>query len=81
MKFIPVIEDVNAPVPVPSLVLVDKIIVGFVLVLQITPRTVTLAPPSLEIFPPLDALVPVKEEITDEVRIGAVEVVKVTSFP
>lgn len=52
----------NEPVPVPSLVLLFKI-VGEVEVLQQTPRDVTAAPPSLVIVPPLIALVKVIEVI------------------
>ena len=39
---------VNEPAPVPSLVLVDKAIVGFWLVLQQTPLAVIAAPPLRE---------------------------------
>jgi len=45
------------PVPVPSIVLVDKAVVGFTAVLQQTPRAVTGAPPSLATLPPLVAVV------------------------
>ena len=51
-----VIFEVNAPVPVLLLVLVDKAMVGFWLIDQITPRAVTVAPPSADIFPPLVAV-------------------------
>ena len=53
----PVIALVNVPIPVPSVVLVDKAIVGFAVVLQQTPRTVTTAPPSLLMLPPQLAVV------------------------
>ena len=52
-----VIELVNIPVPVLSVVLVLKAVVGPVVVLQHTPRAVTEAPPSLVTFPPLVAVV------------------------
>ena len=48
---------VNVPIPVPLVVLVGKAIVGFGVVLQQTPRTVTAAPPSELITPPLPAVV------------------------
>ena len=48
---------VNAPVPVPSTVLVDNDTVGLAVVLQQTPLKFTLAPPSLLTFPPLEAVV------------------------
>ena len=53
----PVRELVKLPVPEPSVVLVLNEIVGFVDVLQQTPREVTDAPPSLVILPPLVAVV------------------------
>ena len=43
--------------PVPLVVLVDKAMVGFAVVLQQTPRAVTAAPPSVLMFPPLVAVV------------------------
>ena len=48
---------VNIPIPVPSVVLVDKAMVGFTVVLQQMPRAVTLAPPSAVTLPPLAAVV------------------------
>ena len=48
---------VNVPVPVPLVVLVLNAIVGFADVFQHIPRAVTNAPPSLDIFPPLAAVV------------------------
>ena len=75
---------VNIPVPVPLIVLVDKAIVGFAVVLQQTPRTVTAAPPSLLILPPLVAVVFVIAVIAVVVITGIVEVdtvVKVESPP
>jgi hypothetical protein len=52
-----VIELVNIPVPVLSVVLVLNAVVGPDVVLQHTPRAVIIAPPSLVIFPPLVAVV------------------------
>jgi hypothetical protein len=47
---------VKIPVPVPSTVLLSKV-VGLVVVLQQTPRAVTKAPPSAPTVPPLLAVV------------------------
>ena len=80
----PVIELVNVPIPVPSVVLVDKATVGFTVVLQQTPRTVTAAPPSEFIVPPLLAVVLVMADIAVVVITGMVEVdavVKIESPP
>ena len=52
----PVIELVKLPVPVPSVV-VSSATVGVGLVLQHTPRAVTVAPPSDVMVPPLCAVV------------------------
>jgi len=71
------------PVPVPSEVL-ELVMVGFVEVLQQTPREVTIAPPSLDTFPPHDAVVVVMAEIAVVDSTGAVigvAVVNVTSDP
>ena len=70
----PVIALVKLPIPVPSVVLVDKAMVGFAAVLQQTPRTVTAAPPSLLIVPPLVAVVFVIAVIAVVVMVGMVEV-------
>ena len=64
-------ELANAPVPVPSVVLLP-VIVGFADVLQQTPRTVTFAPPSLIISPPAVAVDCAIEEAAVVVRIGYV---------
>jgi hypothetical protein len=48
----PVIELVNAPMPVPSVVLLFPV-VGLADVVQQTPLAVIAAPPSLGMFPPL----------------------------
>ena len=65
----PDIELINSPVPMPSVVLLFAI-VGFVLVLQHTPRAVTVAAQSPVTFPP-------------EVRfyIDDIGVISSTSFP
>mgnify|MGYP006343134289 CR=1 FL=1 len=65
---------VNVPIPVPSVVLVDKAIVGLAVVLQQTPRTFTAAPPSVLIVPPLLAVVLVMDDIAVVVIVGMVEV-------
>ena len=73
-------ELVNAPVPVPLEVLLSYM-VGLGLVLQHTPRAVTVALPSLLIFPPLVAVVLATVEATVVVSVGVVAVVKLTSVP
>ena len=60
------IELGNVPVPVPSVVLVDKATVGPVVVLQQTPRAVTAMSPWLVTLPP---------EVAVVVAIGATAVV------
>ena len=76
---------VNTPVPVPSVVLVDKAIVGFTAVLQQTPRAVTVAPPSAVTLPPLAAVAVVIAVIAVVVTVGNavvdVVVVKLISLP
>jgi hypothetical protein len=47
---------VNTPVPVPSVVLVAKAIVGLGIVLQTTPLAVTVLPPSVITVPPHEAV-------------------------
>ena len=78
-----VIELVKIPVPVPSVVLVLNAVVGPVVVLQHTPRAVTVAPPSLVTFPPLVAVVRVIADAAVVVRTGTVAAVevKLISFP
>ena len=79
----PVIELVNAPDPVPSVVF-EFAVVGFDDMLQHTPRVVTFAPPLLVIFPPLLAVVAAIALNTVVVIVGvviAVPVVKLISFP
>ena len=66
----PVTLLINAPVADPSVVLVEREIVGFVVVLQHTPLAVTVAPPLLVIFPPLVAVVWVIEVVDEVLRVG-----------
>ena len=51
----PVMLLVNDPIPAPSEVF-ESLVVGFVVVLQQTPLTVTGAPPSAVTFPPPEAV-------------------------
>lgn len=77
----PVIELVKLPGPVP-LVVLDPAIVGSGVVLQHTPRAVTLAPPSFVIFPPLVAEVEVIDDASAVVSTGRIAaVVADTWFP
>ena len=79
----PVIELVNAPDPVPSVVFVFAN-VGFDDVLQHTPRAVTFAPPLSVILPPLLAVVAVIALNAVVVIVGvviSVPVVKLISSP
>ncbi len=80
MAVSPVRLLVNAPVPVPSVVLVLNEVVGFADVLQHTPRAVTDAPPSLVILPPLVAVELVIEDDAVVESVGATTalVVKLT---
>jgi hypothetical protein len=75
-----VIELVNEPVPLPSVVLLSAV-VGLAEVLQQTPRAVTDAPPSEVTLPPPDAVVEVIEVIVAVVTVGVVRVVKEESPP
>ena len=69
------------PLPVPVEVL-GSAIVGFCDVLQQIPLTVTAAPPSLVMFPPLVAVVEVIAEMAVVESTGIVlRVLAVTSFP
>ena len=76
---------VNIPVPVPSVVLVVKAMVGFAPVLQQTPRAVMTAPPLAVTLPPLVAVVMVIAVATVVVTVGNavvdVVVVKLISLP
>ena len=76
---------VKVPVPVPSVVLVGKAMVGFTVVLQQTPRAVTVAPPSAVTLPPLEAVAVVIDVIAVVVTVGSAVVdavvVKLISLP
>ena len=75
----PVIELINVPDPVPSVVFVFAI-VGFGDVLQHTPLAVTFAPPLSVIFPPLVAVVAVIALNAVVVIVGVVIVVPVVKL-
>ena len=81
----PVMALVKIPVPVPSVVLVARAMVGLAAVLQQTPRAVTVAPPSATTSPPPDAVVIVIDDKDAVVTVGnAVDVlvvVKLISLP
>jgi hypothetical protein len=66
-----VIALVNAPVPVPSVVF-ELLVVGFAVVLQHTPRAVTVELPALVTLPPLVAVVAVTDVAEVLVTVGAV---------
>lgn len=76
----PVNELINAPVPVPFVVLVDKLIVGLGFVLQQTPRAVIVEPPELLILPPLAAEELVIDEMVAVIKLGIDNVLKLTWF-
>jgi hypothetical protein len=63
---------VKVPVPVPLVVWLSET-VGLWLVLQHTPRAVTLAPPSAVTSPPDEAVVGVMLEAAVVVTVGVVE--------
>ena len=74
---------VKVPVPEPSRVLL-LVMVGVLVVLQQTPRSVTVALPSLVTLPPPEAVVWVMLVIAEVVTTGTVrtgEVVKETWLP
>ena len=71
---------VNAPVPVPSDVFVSNM-VGFCVVPQHTPFTVTGTPPSEVTFPPPEAEVEEVATATDVVTFASAGVVNTTSAP
>ena len=78
----PVMLLVNAPVPVPSTVLVANAIVGLAVVLQQIPLAVMVTPPSEVMFPPLVAVVVVMPLIVFVVTVGiVVNVVNVCCVP
>ena len=75
----------KTPVPVPSVVLVVKAMVGFAVVAQQTPRAVMVAPPSAVTLPPLAAVVRViavaAVVVTVANAVVDVVVVKLISLP
>jgi hypothetical protein len=74
--------ELNIPSPEPSLVLVERATVGFALVDQTVPLTVTGDLPSEEIFPPDIAPLVVIDWTEVVVSIGILAVVvKKISFP
>ena len=73
----PVIELEKLPVPVPFVVLLFET-VGLAVRLQHTPRALTVAPPSLVTFPPLDAELVVILVIEVVVKTGALRGIVVT---
>jgi len=77
-----VIALVKIPVPLPSVVLVAKAVVGLAVVLQQTPRAVMTAPPSSVMFPPLVAVVFVIDVTVVVVRVGKLATIfsNVSSF-
>ena len=64
--------DEKEPLPVPSIVLVDKDIVGNELVDHTTPLAITVAPPSEVIFPPDEEVLVVNELIAVVTKVGTV---------
>ena len=70
--------EVNEPVPVPSIVLVERAMVGFVLVDQTTPLAVMVAPPSAVMLPPDVAEVLVINEMPVVVIVGVETVMEVS---
>lgn len=75
---------VNDPFPAPSLVFVDREIVGAVVVLQTIPLAVIVPLLSAVMFPPDCAVVAVIEEIADVFKPGKptfANVVKLLSSP
>ena len=70
------------PDPAPFVVVLLDLF-GFADLLQQTPLAVTVAPPSLDTFPPLSAEVGVKKDIALVVIVGNIAglVVKLISFP
>ena len=68
--FNPVNVEIKLPVPVPSLVC-ESAMVGFASVLQHTPLSATLCPPSSVMFPPETTDEPVIEETRVVVMVGS----------
>jgi hypothetical protein len=70
------------PVPVPSEVFVLRVVVGFEAVPHTIPLAVTANPPSVDMFPPLVAVVEVMElAAVVAARVGVVNVVKLICAP
>ncbi len=69
----------NAPVPVPSVVLVVRAVVGLAAMLQQIPLTVTSAPPSKVTLPPLMAVVIATPYAAVVVTAGTVATVRVVN--
>ena len=74
----PLSELVNTPDPDPSVVLLSDT-VGFVNVLQQTPRVVTVAPPSSVILPPLSAVISVTPFIVAVVKMGVITISRIAT--
>jgi hypothetical protein len=69
-------------VPVPSEVFVVRAVVGFEVVPQTTPLAVTADPPSVDMFPPLVAVVDAMElAAVVAAKVGVVKVVKLICAP
>ena len=79
----PVMLLVNAPIPVPSTVLVANAIVGLAVALQQIPLAVMVAPPSEVMFPPdvAVAIAMLLIEVVVAVGIVAGNVVNVCCVP
>jgi hypothetical protein len=78
----PLKELVNEPAPVPSLVLLFRVVGEVEDVLQQTPRAVIVVPPSFVTTPPLIALVAVIEVVEVVLNSGTPDkVLKETSLP
>jgi hypothetical protein len=70
------------PVPVPSVVFVVRAVVGFEVVPHTIPLALTADPPSVDMFPPLVAVVDAMElAAVVAARVGVVKVVKLISAP
>jgi hypothetical protein len=70
------------PVPVPSEVFVLRVVVGFEAVPQTIPLALTADPPSVDMFPPLVAVVDAMElAAVVAAKVGVVKVVKLICAP
>jgi hypothetical protein len=70
---------VNIPVPLPSVLWLPDT-VGFAVVLQHTPRAVTVAPPSELILPPPDAVAVLIDVTTEVEMVGKTALEPVAPF-